>query len=747
MSVFSPKRLLFAALAAVLLTANAFAANPSPRNYARLAFDAQGGELILFGGTSAFDNGTQRAYDSDETWAWTGVRWVQRYPAHTPSARSAHVMAYDSARGRIVLFGGREQLGLATGEVNDLGDTWAYANGDWTELNPATTPGPRQLSAMAYDSVRDRMVLYGGFTVGTDGITPTTKSDTWEFDGTTWTQVGDESVKLTRPTMAYDAARNQTILLGLDAESKTAMYRFDAVAKAWVKLTPETLPDCANDSVMVYQSHNNTLMSIGGNCGVALDKTWEWNGTTWTEIKTMSLGRIVAASLGHDALRGTTVLYGGSEVGSPTPRSLTLLYSNANWRFGINNARPSPRSLFTMTSDPATQTVWLFGGLNEYSSSYLEDMWGMRNGQWFMKAAKDVPGRCDAPLAVFDTNRSKVVFACWPSGDLEIDVYEFDGAAFKKIETTKDRPDARRFGTLVYDETLKKVILFGGYDGQDFRDDTWTWDGANWTEVKKDKPDNRSLHAMWYDPLQKKTLIYGGIGRDSIEDHVERFSDMWAFTGTGWTKLNVTTTPGRAAGTAVRHRSGHRQTAALRRHEVRAGRSRQGNIPPPVLRQRNLAVGRRREHVDEAVSGDLSRPATERPRRLRSGREAVDALRRLCRLLLLRKLAVDRVELGAAPRPVRWRTPPCEQPVSADGSDSLRNPRRLRERRASGGRDARRTRISATLSLPCLNHWLHTRRPLRRRCFAAASAMPSSSRTASMPWPSKSGPPLWRNGR
>lgn len=547
MSVFSPKRLLFAALAAVLLTASAFAANPSPRNYARLAFDARAGELILFGGTSPFDSGTQRAYDSDDTWAWTGVRWAQRYPAHSPSARNAQVMAYDSARGRIVMFGGREHLGLATGEVRDLGDTWIYANGDWTELHPPVTPGPRQLSAMAYDSVRDRMVLYGGFTIGTDGLTSTTKSDTWEFDGMTWTQVGDESVKLTRPTMAFDAARNQMILLGLDGELKTAMYGFDAASATWVKLTPEKLPDCVNDSSMVYQTHNETVMSIGGNCGATVDKTWEWNGTTWTEIKTMALSRTVAASLGHDALRGTTVLYGGSEVGSPSPRSVTLLYTKANWRFAINNARPSPRSLFTMTSDPATQTVWLFGGLNEYSSSYLEDIWGMRNGQWFSRGAKDIPAVCDAPMATFDTKRSRVVLACSGS-DLEVEVYEFDGTTFKKITSSKERPDVRRFGTLVYDETLEKVILFGGYDGQDFRDDTWTWDGANWTEVKKDKPENRSLHAMWYDPLQKKTILYGGIGRESIEDHVERFSDMWAFSGNGWTKLNVTATPGERLG-------------------------------------------------------------------------------------------------------------------------------------------------------------------------------------------------------
>ena len=548
MSVFSPKRLLFAVLAC-LAAASAFAANPSPRNYPRMVFDASAGEIILFGGTGPVDHGTSRAYDSNETWAWTGLRWSQRYPAHSPSARGAQMMAYDSKRGRIVLFGGHEQVGRPSGEVRTLNDTWIYEDGDWKNAEPAVSPVKRQLGAMAYDSVRDRMVLYGGFDVEADGLTAILKKDTWEFDGQNWAQVGDESPSLSRPTMAFDAARNQMILMGVDTDQKTAMYRWDVPSKAWVKLTPAALPECANDSALVYQTHNSTILSTGGFCtAIGLERTWEWNGTTWTEIKTIAMSRGVAMALAYDSLRATAVLFGGSEVGDASPRSVTALYRNRNWSFAVLNTRPSPRSLFAFTSDPTTQTAWLLGGMNEYNDGYLLDLWGMRNGQWFEKAAKDFPAGCDAPLAAFDSNRSKVVYACWTAGALEVDIWEFDGNAFTKISTTKEKPEARRFGALVYDETLKKVILFGGLIGSDYRDDTWTWDGANWTEVTKNKPTNRALHMMWYDPLQKKTILYGGLGRDSIEDHIERFSDMWSFTGTGWTKMNVTNTPGERLG-------------------------------------------------------------------------------------------------------------------------------------------------------------------------------------------------------
>lgn len=553
MSVFSSKRIVFAVLATALLASSAFAVNPSPRSHSRMAWDADAGELILFGGASAFDVGTSQAYDSNETWAWTGARWVQRYPAHVPPARTGHHMAYDSTRGRIVMFGGRQTVGTPNGAIRTLNDTWVYDNGDWSEVVTPNAPPARQLGAMAYDPLRDRVVLYGGTSVAANGLDATLVSDTWEFDGTTWTKVGDEAVKFGRPTMVYDAARAQMIMLASDAEIKPRQYRLDTITKTWVELKPAALPACANDAALVYQEHNRRILLAGGICTAAdgfLDKNWEWDGTTWTELKTAtSIARVTALALAYDPLRQTTVHYGGIDALDTLPRSDTIILRNGNWGVTSLLTRPGPRSLFAFTSDPINQTIWLTGGVSEFNSNYLSDFWGYRGGQFFTKVMKDPPPSCDAPASAFDTTRNKMIVVCWVTTGLDMEVFEFDGATFKQMTTDKDKPDARRFATVVYDESLKKIVMFGGFDTEaNFKDETWTWDGTSWTEVKKDKPENRGLHAMWYDPLQKKTIIYGGIGRDSIEDHVERFSDMWAFSGTGWTKLSVTNTPGRRLG-------------------------------------------------------------------------------------------------------------------------------------------------------------------------------------------------------
>lgn len=77
--------------------------------------------VVLFEGTSP-----ERA-----TWYWNGHRWrvVSR---STPTRRSAHVMAYDCARRRVVLFGGTRVNGESRVR---LGDTWEWTGNAWVEVH------------------------------------------------------------------------------------------------------------------------------------------------------------------------------------------------------------------------------------------------------------------------------------------------------------------------------------------------------------------------------------------------------------------------------------------------------------------------------------------------------------------------------------------------------------------------------------------------------------------------------------
>ena len=90
-------------------------------------------------------------------------------------------MAYDQARGVTVLFGG--DTGNAGGRFEVTDETWLWNGSSWTQASPAASPPARMTHAIAYDSRRERVVLFGG----SDGTR--TFGDTWEWDGTTWRKV------------------------------------------------------------------------------------------------------------------------------------------------------------------------------------------------------------------------------------------------------------------------------------------------------------------------------------------------------------------------------------------------------------------------------------------------------------------------------------------------------------------------------------------------------------------------------
>ena len=74
----------------------------------------------------------------------------------------------------VVLYSGRNVRPDAPAE------SWIHHRGEWRPIAPV--PPPRRDSRLVYDSDRRQVVLFGGN--DESGLL----TDTWEFDGTRWTQ-------------------------------------------------------------------------------------------------------------------------------------------------------------------------------------------------------------------------------------------------------------------------------------------------------------------------------------------------------------------------------------------------------------------------------------------------------------------------------------------------------------------------------------------------------------------------------
>jgi uncharacterized protein (TIGR03437 family) len=185
------------------------ASNPSAQDGRcchAMAYDSTHGQVVLFGGESI------KVEILNDTWLWDGTNWSQANPANSPAARYNTAMAYDSAHGLTVLFGGWNAGGTY------FGDTWVWDGTNWSQKMPQHNPPARQGHSMAYDSKSGQVVMFGG--VASDGMT--LLGDTWTWNGTDWTKQSPSASPpgTNSPALAYDSMNDQTVLFGGFASGK-----------------------------------------------------------------------------------------------------------------------------------------------------------------------------------------------------------------------------------------------------------------------------------------------------------------------------------------------------------------------------------------------------------------------------------------------------------------------------------------------------------------------------------------------
>jgi hypothetical protein len=247
----------------------------------------------------------------DEPWSWRGKRW-ERLAGTGPVARSLSAAVYDTRRKRVVLFGGVGNKGYE--ELK--GDTWEWDGRSWQQMTD-TSVGTRDHHVMAYDEARGKTVLYGG-----NNTDRSWAKDTWEWDGMKW---AEHSVPgpggRAHFAMVYDGKRKRVVLfggLGEDRRSYNDTWEWDG--QTWRKVSEDGPPPRARHR-MAFDSRAGVIILYGGN-GVktepgdgfrVLEDMWAWDGTRWTEIKTSGPGKRFMHALAYDKARGKTVLYGGGD--------------------------------------------------------------------------------------------------------------------------------------------------------------------------------------------------------------------------------------------------------------------------------------------------------------------------------------------------------------------------------------------------------------------------------------------------
>ncbi len=271
------------------------------------AYDARTHQLVTFGGVTSYD----------DTWLWDGQHWALARPSNSPPGRFAAAAAYDPVSGVVMLYGGR----LGPGQV--VNDTWAWDGRTWRLLdNGAGSPPSGEGSVMAWDDVRQQMVLVNGLTA--------TGGSTWTWNGSRWVrQAGGDLRGTFLIGMAVDPVTHAVLGVGCCATGTGATSTLAWDGASWHQLSPRTVP--AFTVGLVRDPASGRLLMFGDPS--LASQVWSWTGQDWTLRPNVQLPEFPAAAV-TDTRTGQVVIVGSASEpvqGNPQPVHVWSL-TRTGWR-------------------------------------------------------------------------------------------------------------------------------------------------------------------------------------------------------------------------------------------------------------------------------------------------------------------------------------------------------------------------------------------------------------------------------
>jgi len=228
-----------------------------------------------------------------------------------------------------------------------------------------------------------------------------------------------------------------------------------------------------------------------------------------------------------DPLRGRTVVFGGEGLAGATLGD-TWEFDGTAWIERTPAGAPPARQFAALAFDAARGRSLLMGG--QAGFTIFADTWEWDGLSWTRRTpATAIPAR-NAHCMAYDSDRGRIVlFGGAPTVGLPTlnDTWEWDGTDWT-LRTPPASPPARRHAAMVYDWVRRRTLLFGGLNGNLFLNDTWEWDGTTWSQpTPPTSPLGRFGHAMVYDSSRGRALLFGGSAPSSL-------SDTWEWDGATW---------------------------------------------------------------------------------------------------------------------------------------------------------------------------------------------------------------------
>jgi len=386
-----------------------------------------------------------------------------------PPGRTTGLYAvYDSLRDRMIVFGG-----LSADDV-PAGDVWTWEPGarpSWRRLEPlGEAPPPRYGCSVAFDAVNNRLIVFGG---QSKADWRTLLNDVWSLslsDPAEWTRLaalGTPPSPRSGATAVIDGARDRLILFG----GGNGFWPWDDHNDAWT-------------------------LSLSG------PMTWARLEATGDSLPAPRSGAAGAYDLRRDRL----IVHGGRGNGESYADLWELsLRGTPTWRvLSPSGDAPGPFTYHRLLSDVPDDRLLIFDVRT--------------TGFWALDLAEP-------------PHWSRVV----PAGSDQVG-FAYAGASSVALDTRRQR-------ALMYGDFVRSAPGVPYPTTWEMTRDLWAMPlsaDPSWSLVEREeRPEWRNGHVAVYDPRRDRILVHGGLPMMSgiISGG---FSDTWAFDlrrGAGWSEI------------------------------------------------------------------------------------------------------------------------------------------------------------------------------------------------------------------
>lgn len=280
--------------------------------------------------------------------------------------------------------------------------------GGWTQIHTKHSPGRRAISAVAYDSSRQRLVLFGGISEWI-GSSFYYERDTWEWDGKDWTQMKPKTSPPARAghMMAYDEKNGVIVLFGGEDKSGTYMLADTWIwdGKDWTQMSPVGYPMGRRGGQMFYDPETEKVILTGGfyyatgKVFTAVSDTWAWNGKDWEYITTFSENLMITnPNVAYLPAWEHPTLYDYKQV---------LEWTNNQWQPKDMGSLPASRFGTWLAADPQSERMMIFGGVD--NNVQRSDTWLFQGGTWKELHPALTPSARDAHVMFYDPVRNSFI--------------------------------------------------------------------------------------------------------------------------------------------------------------------------------------------------------------------------------------------------------------------------------------------------------------------------------------------------